>query len=240
VDRNLAWEGCFNVRDLGGLPTVDGRRIRRGALVRSDAPDGLTDVGWAALREHGVRTIVDLRNQDERAAVGAVDGLDVMHLPVDPVDDLEFWPHWGQGINGVTPLYYRPLLDRHPRRLARVVVAVARARPGGVLVHCAFGRDRTGLVVMLLLALAGVPVAAIADDYEISMDRMSVWHAALGQEDWEPRIAAELAARGTTSREVFLATLDSFDVEGHLRAGGLPDTDLTALRSRLIGPAPVS
>jgi protein-tyrosine phosphatase len=72
------------------------------------------------------------------------------------------------------------------------------------------------------------------------MDRMSVWHAALGQEDWEPRIAAELAARGTTSREVFLATLDSFDVEGHLRAGGLPDTDLTALRSRLIGPAPVS
>jgi protein tyrosine/serine phosphatase len=63
--RHLDWEGCFNVRDLGGLPAKGGRRTRWGAVVRADALDGLTQAGWRALTEHGVRTVIDLRNDDE-------------------------------------------------------------------------------------------------------------------------------------------------------------------------------
>jgi hypothetical protein len=65
VERHLDWEGCRNARDLGGLPAAGGRRTRWGAVVRSDDPARLTAAGWAALRGHGIRTIVDVRN-DER------------------------------------------------------------------------------------------------------------------------------------------------------------------------------
>ena len=65
VDRHLDWDGCFNVRDLGGLRTADGRRTRRGAAVRVDGLNRLTATGWAALWAHGVRTVIDLRNDDE-------------------------------------------------------------------------------------------------------------------------------------------------------------------------------
>ena len=65
--RSLAWEGLFNARDLGGLPTADGGQIRWGALVRSDLLPRLTPAGQAALLEHGVSTLVDVRFPDEVA-----------------------------------------------------------------------------------------------------------------------------------------------------------------------------
>ena len=63
--RALAWDACLNVRDLGGLTTRDRRRVRRGALVRSDQLCRLSDGGRAALVAHGVRTVIDLRNPAE-------------------------------------------------------------------------------------------------------------------------------------------------------------------------------
>ncbi|WP_076843550.1 tyrosine-protein phosphatase [Protofrankia coriariae] len=63
--RDLGWDGCLNVRDLGGLPTQDDRRLRRGALVRSGSIDRLSTAGWSALCSHDIRTIIDLRNDDE-------------------------------------------------------------------------------------------------------------------------------------------------------------------------------
>jgi hypothetical protein len=65
-DRHLDWEGCFNARDLGGLPTRDGRETRWRSIIRSDSLDDLTSAARAAMRDHGVRTVIDLRNADER------------------------------------------------------------------------------------------------------------------------------------------------------------------------------
>src|SRR5207237_3157705 len=59
--RELAWEGCLNVRDLGGLPTEDGGQMRYGQVVRADSVRQLTDAGWKAVADYGVRTVVDLR-----------------------------------------------------------------------------------------------------------------------------------------------------------------------------------
>src|SRR5215207_4136872 len=111
VVRHLDWEGCFNARDLGGLRTVDGRATLCGRVVRADSLDGLTATGWAALMAYGVRTIIDLRNDDER----------------------KFWDVWDSGPQFGTPLYYRPHLERMPQRSAAVLAGIAAAPPGEVL-----------------------------------------------------------------------------------------------------------
>ena len=148
-----------------------------------------------------------------------------------PVGDTAFWRRiWDDGLDG-TPLYYRPFLEQKPERCAAAVAAVADARPGGILIHCTIGRDRAGLVTLLLLALAGVAPADIADDWELSNPRLEPLRAGFSAS------AEALARRNPTTREVVVTTLEAVDVEAVLRAGGLSDRRLRAVRDRLLEPA---
>ena len=223
-DRHLDWDGCANVRDLGGLRTGDGGEIRRGAIVRADALDRLSADGWAALEAHGVRTVIDLRNDDELAADRAPRpaALTTLHLPLDGVEDTEFWKQWHERPEFGTPIYYRPFLDHFPERTAAVFTAIARAEPGGVAIHCGIGRDRTGLIAIMLLALAGVGVEEIAADYALSEDRVPFGRVGTFYED-----------NGTSAAEVIAGLLAGLDVEGYLRAAGVSAGDLAAIRARL-------
>ncbi|MCR6486943.1 tyrosine-protein phosphatase [Amycolatopsis sp. OK19-0408] len=252
MDRTVAWEGFYNTRDLGGLPTRSGRTTRRGAFFRAGDLRFVTGTGWAQAREAGVRTVIDLRNPDEirpaadgptalagsaRFAVASAPatpaGIDRVEVPLDDIDDLEFWRYVNrERLNG-TPLYYRVFLERKARRCAAVVETVARAAPGGVLFHCGAGRDRTGLVALLLLALAGVGPDAIAADYDLSAEAVKPLFAAMGAEDQGPAIEAVLAARGTTTAAAIRDTLDGFDVERYLLDAGVARGDLDDIRHRL-------
>jgi hypothetical protein len=108
--RHLDWEGCYNARDLGGLRTASGEYIRLRSLVRAENLDLLTEPDWNALYEYGVRTIIDLRNDDERQAElqkpGHHEDLIVLHLPHDGEENVEFWGAFARGPEfGSTPLY---------------------------------------------------------------------------------------------------------------------------------------
>jgi protein-tyrosine phosphatase len=223
-ERHLHWDRCANVRDLGGLRTRDGGEIRRGAIVRADALDRLSAEGWAALAAHGVGTVIDLRNDDERGTDVAPRPatLTTLHLPLDGVEDTEFWKDWHERPEFGTPIYYRPFLDRFPERTAPVFTAIARAEPGAVAIHCGIGRDRTGLIAIMLLALAGVGPEEIAADYALSEDRVPFGRVGTFYED-----------NGTTAAQVITAMLAELDVETHLRAGGVSAGDLAAIRARL-------
>jgi protein-tyrosine phosphatase len=238
--RHLDWPGCFNVRDLGGLPAAGGGETRSGAVVRADSLERLTDAGWAALVEHGVRTVIDLRNESERGEDHArrPDEIETINLPLNPDRYRQLEPVPQRGLEFRTPLYYRAHLQRFPELSAAVLRAIARARTGGVAFHCVAGRDRSGLTAMVVLALAGVAGEQIAEDYCLTRDRLSPAFAAHGMEDEGPVIDAFLSERGTTAAEIILATLSSLDVETQLRAGGLDDDDLLALRARLLSEAP--
>jgi protein-tyrosine phosphatase len=185
MERHLSWDGCANVRDLGGLGG-----IRRGALVRADDLQNLTAAGWAALGAHGIRTVVDLRNPDEIGADSAPrpPGLTTVRIPLDGMEDTEFWSRWLHRPEFGTPHYYRPWLERFPDRAARALAAIARAQPGGVAYHCGVGRDRTGLITGLICAALGVRGQEAAEDYALSAPIEDYWEA-------QPETPAEVFAR---------------------------------------------
>lgn len=255
ASRDVAWDGFFNARDLGGLPTRGGRSTRFGAFFRSADLRFVTTAGWQAAREAGVRTVIDLRNEDEVAsdamststdpmgsarfapAAAVPDGpgdMDRLHVPVDGVDDTEMWRYLNEEKLNGTPLYYLPFLARKADRCAAVITAIAGTAPGGVLFHCGAGRDRTGLVALLLLALADVEPVAIAEDYQLTVEPLRALFAAMGRRDEQPSIERILAEKGTTVHTAILATLEDMDVEAYLRSAGVTDTDLAAIRGRLL------
>ena len=235
VDRWLDWDGCCNARDLGGLAAADGRRTRWGAIVRADGLDRLTPAGWAALVAHGVRTIVDLRDDSERKDLPARrDGVTTVHVPLDDTADTDFWDYVRDNEFDCTPLYYPAFLERKPERCARAIAAVAHAGPGGVVIHCAVGRDRTGLVSLLLLALVGVAAEDIATDYLLSEPRLVPLFRELGYREQAPIIADIHARKGITAHESIAETVASLDDSGYLRAAGVTDAELAAVRERLL------
>jgi hypothetical protein len=114
-----------------------------------------------------------------------------------------------------------------------VLAAIAAAPPGGVLVHCFGGRNRTGRIVVLALTLAGVAARDIAADYELSTERLAARYAHHGEEDQGPPLEAYLASRGTSAGELIAATVAALDLAALLRAGGLTGSEPAALRTRL-------
>ncbi|WP_395295517.1 tyrosine-protein phosphatase [Kitasatospora hibisci] len=233
-DRTLVWDGCLNVRDLGGLPTIDGARTAHRAVVRADNLDRLTAEGWDALLDHGIRTVVDLRDIAEyKPLLPLPEGVELVRVPLDELAGSAWWETYGE-LDG-TPLAFRPYLDHCPHAAAELVTAVAGARPGGLVVHCGAGRDRTGLAALVLLALAGVEPTEIVADYLLSAPNVRPLYGMLGLPDQYRRIDAVLADAGTTAEAALFAALDGFEPTGYLRAAGVDPADLAAVRARLLG-----
>ncbi|MFC5663671.1 tyrosine-protein phosphatase [Kitasatospora misakiensis] len=234
-DRTLVWDGCLNVRDLGGLRTATGTRTTRRAIVRADNLDRLTAEGWDALLDHGVRTVVDLRDIAEyKPLLPLPEGVELIRVPLDELAGPAWWKAYGH-LDG-TPLALRPYLDHCPRATAELIATIAGARPGGLVVHCGAGRDRTGLAALLLLALAEVEPDEIVDDYLLSASNVRPLYGMLGLPDQYRRIDAVLAEAGTTAEAAVRAALAGFDPVAHLSAAGVAPADLAAVRSRLLEP----
>jgi protein-tyrosine phosphatase len=238
--RRLAWEGLLNARDLGGYPTADGRQTRWGAVVRSDSPAALTPAGRLALLDYRVRSMVDLRLPAEVAAhpnpFAEPDTHGVAYANVSFVDPAAPPP----GDDTRLADDYKGMLDRFRGPVAAAMAAIANAPEGGVLIHCAAGKDRTGLIAALLLGLVGVAPETIAADYALTAEclrpRNEAWLED-GPGDREERAA--LLARFAPTAEVMLEVLDHLHkryggVEPYLLEAGVSPADLARLRERLL------
>lgn len=230
--RVLAWDGCVNVRDLGGLPIEGGGETRFGMLVRADSVRNLTRTGWEALADYGTRLVIDLRSRREREEDEAHDApLPVEHIPITP-DDIPAswnWPSMREA--------YLALLEAHRNEYGAVANVVAET-DGPVVIHCAGGRDRTGLAVALILRLLPVEEEAIAADHALSDESFAPY-----QEDWIARAPdeTERARRrriAVPAGRTMVGILEEVDrryggAEAYLRAGGADAGSLGLLRARL-------
>jgi len=165
----------LNLRELGGLPLQSSGTTRLRSLLRADSLDRLTEEGMLSLVDYGLRTIIDLRWPEE-VRTGEY-GLLLAGLPVQRRHislmksneaewrQLRLKPRPKDQLNCVT-------LSHSASQMLQIMRAVAHAPEGVVLFHCHSGKDRTGLVSTLLLALAGVQLDAMVRDYTLSEERL--------------------------------------------------------------------
>jgi protein-tyrosine phosphatase len=245
-EQALSWDGCVNIRDLGGHPTADGRVTRFGAVVRADSIRLLTDAGWAALLGYGVSRIVDLRFHSELAMDAPREvSVEVVHVPLLPELDAAEWAE----IDAVgdaepdaltaTRAVYLEFLERRRPQFGEAVEAIAHAPEGAVVVHCFGGKDRTGLVVALLLRLVGVDRETIGADYALSghnlRDLTAAWVAA-AEDDLERERRTRI---GKAPAEAMVGVLEELErrygsARGYLAAAGLGAEALDAVAARLL------
>lgn len=176
--RVLNWDGLRNVRDLGGLPTPlssTGTTIMS-RIARGPRRELLTTAGWNAATRWGVHSIVDLRSADETGARGADPetqppaGLTITLAPTEDQTHPEFRAVCLPILD--SPEYWQHNVRILPELVRGSLGAIASSEPG-VLVHCAGGRDRTGMISALLLANAGVSSDDIVADYAESVHAMA-------------------------------------------------------------------
>lgn len=245
-------EGAHNARDVGGLATTSGGRTRSGVLLRSDALDGLT-VGDV---EHliatvGLAHVVDLRSSAERDERGrgrlGDEPITYTELQVIDADDivrrreLRAEAHAsGQDPVQIMADGYVEILELGAPSFAAAFTRMTE--PGGApaLVHCAGGKDRTGVFVALLLDVAGVERRAIVADYVATAERMPALMEHLRQADQFQALAAQLPAFVFEAQaETMIAFLDHLDsscggAASFLRANGVGDDALERWRSLLV------
>lgn len=243
-ERDLGWEGCANVRDLGGHATEDGGMTAFGAVVRADSVRRLSPDGWRKLVAYGIERIVDLRFHDELVAdPPATIPVEVVHVPVLPDPGSADWPEI-DGIADAAPDHvatiravYLEFLDRYATGFGKAVSAVAAAPPGGVLVHCMAGKDRTGLVSALLLRVAGVSIEDVAADYALSEANLEPrWRPWLedAPDAHERKRRRRMSATPAAAMQSVLHELGRRGgEEAYLRAASVTEEELEAIRSRL-------
>jgi len=259
TEPDLRLEKVPNLRDLGGWPAGDGRRVARGRIFRSGSLHEMTDADRRALEGAGIRTVVDLRSTWEQG-----------HQPYE-------WPFgrrvtaplahddsvvfiWGSFLEGTlteaemadwwttTGVFDAPA--HYPESVRTVFTALLEAMPGdAVLFHCTGGKDRTGAVAALLLAALGAtPEAVTADflagnDYLTSPERLEEVAARLNRDREQPltpeAVFALSGVKAEWLQEMFARLTARYgSVEGYLHdALGLTEAELVGMRERYLEPA---
>jgi hypothetical protein len=267
--RWVRLDGTTNTRDLGGLPTTDGGRTVPGRILRSDNLQTLSDADVRRLVEEiGLREVVDLRTSAEillegRGPLRAVPEVEHRHFGLiperghhtdvfaveedDPLDDLP--PGWMDSIlprqvaehDQAEPPAVRSYLGYLSDRGDNVVGALRAlaTADGASIVHCAAGKDRTGVVVALALGVAGVPAEEIVADYAMTAEVADALFAKLAAsptyaEDMEARDVASHTPRAETMVRVLALLEERFGGPvGWLESHGFGAEDRAALRARL-------
>ena len=257
MHRWIDLDGVANMRDLGGLPTRDGRVIAPRRLIRSEHLQDLSPADVTrVVRELNVRDVVDLRTHAEvdAARPGPLAAAGVRHhhhsfLPearpgltpadflsenpdrVPPLKDTDYWTQ-----------HYRGYLTQRPDSVTAALAVIATS-PGAVIVHCAAGKDRTGTVIALALAVAGVPHEAIIEDYLLTDERLDrVLDRLLEHEPYRTALRQTPRDEHRPVAHSMAALLAMVDADfggagGWLLAQGWSPGEVDTLRTRLLEAA---
>jgi len=233
--RLLAFPSLLNARDLGGYPTVDGAETRWRALLRSDDLAQLTPEGMQAFSSFGIETVIDLRWPEE-VALSPTPITALQHVRYEQISLLTPTPEeWRARRAGKSKkeLWNLAMLEQVRAELKDVLVVMATASPGPLLFHCMAGKDRTGLIAALMLALADVVPAAIAHDYAASTENLREPYLKR-YADADPAAVIQHVQCPEQGIHNMLAYLDEVGgVRAYLETIGMSRAHIESLRARL-------
>ncbi len=242
VERSIDLDGCVNFRDLGGYPAADGSRLRWRLLFRSDALHALTGADVKRLRsELGLSDIIDLRSRFELNAEGrgplADEPIVFHHAPLFDGDPS------ASGRKSLAGLSlgdrYLGMMERAQPKITNVIRILANAS-GGVVYHCAAGKDRTGVISAVLLGTLGVSEELIVADYALSGERIDeiisrVMNMRGYQDSLHEMPADTLHAHPESMERVLERVTEKWgSMAGYLRSGGLDEADFDRLREKCL------
>jgi protein-tyrosine phosphatase len=266
LDNVITIKGLQNLRDIGGYPARHGGLVRRGKIYRAEAlvfPGTVTKASiWAAenieaYKALALKTVVDLRALHEASLLPsawahATDAT-LLQLPLDAGgegDATEIMNRLRAGTMrsfGVDDLarFYADILRRQARMFGRVFEELAAPDRFPALVHCAAGKDRTGILVALLLESLGTPRELVVADYAMTgvlrPNRVREYADVLSPVGIEPDAVRALFESPADAMNATLEGIDSDygDVRHFLiKAAGVSPAVLEALQANLIGPEP--
>ncbi|WP_405652890.1 tyrosine-protein phosphatase [Streptomyces sp. RK9] len=251
--------GVRNFRDVGGLPTLDGRRVRHGVLFRSGHLAHATDADAAFLGSLGLHTIFDFRNAADQRLEGpdvALPGVRNVNLPLtDPADGAEFWKMVRDGdldqlrsvlsdgrAAGRMFASYRTIIKERTAEHSRVLHALAEDSVPA-LMHCAAGKDRAGLSIAVTLLAVGVERDAIMADYlesNATHRRYKVHRSSTSADAMSPEVMELLSPLFDARAEYLDAAFETIaltwgDTDAYLERGlGVGAQTRERLRERLL------
>ena len=270
----LELQGAVNVRDVGGLPTVDGRTTRSGVLLRSDNLQDLTEDDIAQLLEQrGLKTVIDLRSAGELHLTGpgplkASHIQDVQHVHLSLIPEWDGEPDQAEVDRALDDIaqqaaqqaalpslpdrsrptdptdlagHYTGYVERAGANIGTALKVLADPASGTSLVHCAAGKDRTGVVIALALSLVGVTRAAVVADYVRSAERAEAILARLAATAaYGPGLVGVTAIQTAPVASSMEGFLDAVDREyggphGLAMSLGVDEETVARLAARLVG-----
>jgi protein-tyrosine phosphatase len=239
-ERHIALESALNFRDVGGYRTGDGRQVRWRRMFRAGGLSMLSPADLAVLRELGIATVLDLRSTAEwESGRFPIDDLPVAlhHLPV--VEEI-LDPTRYQVAEGMMAARYQEVAQIGASAIARAISIVADADTHPVVVHCLAGKDRTGIVVALVLALLGVDDATVAEDYALSNLAMAALRER-AELDALPRLrSADVSDEVFSARPSNMTTLfetlraSHGSIEDYVISAGVKPEAIDSLRAGLL------
>jgi protein tyrosine/serine phosphatase len=240
IERHIALENALNFRDVGGYRTADGHQVRWRRMFRAGGLSNLTPADLAVLRELGIKTVLDLRSTAEwESGRFPVDDHPVAfhHLPlVEEVLD----PTRYTVPEGMLAARYQEIAQIGSSYIARAISIVADADTHPIVVHCLAGKDRTGVVVALVLALLGVPDETVAEDYALSNLAMGALReraeAAGIPQRRSPEISDEVFSAKPSNIAALFAALraEHGSLEDYVISSGMKPGAIESLRAALL------
>lgn len=241
--REWALEGVTNFRDLGGLVNRHGQMLQRGRIFRSDNLARLTTVDLERLAPLAIRTLIDLRAPEEIVRSGPSPllehGVAVMNLPVVDVDASP-----DALVNKPLAEMYIAFLEHGQASYRQLFAILAASDDLPAVIHCAAGKDRTGVAAALLFRILEVEDATIVADYAITDRNIARMLAAWAAADPERAASVDrnaipeglIRARAETM-EHFLTALDTHhgSAENYLLGSGVTSAELAAIRATMLG-----
>lgn len=240
----LKVEGTYNMRDLGGYITKDDDIVKHKTLIRSGNLDKLPETSQNTLLDYGIQTIIDVRDEWEAENYPnpfvSYDEVKYYNLPLigDALSNDEGFQVDTRDYVHLNELYIK-YIDRCQPQIGQIISTVSDSEMG-IVIHCHAGKDRTGIIVALILSVIGIKDDEIANDYALSNQNIqhliSEWRAYEKSKGYDME---QFERNNSSLPETIIETLGHIrenygSVGDYLRRCGLSKEQLSCLKDKFL------